>query len=130
MKSGAITRVMVASSFTRTWRDGPAVSLKGSPTVSPTTAAACAGVPLPSTFPSASVRWPDSMYFLALSQAPPPLFEDGCEEDAGDRADHQQTGHGLVAEQDADDDRRGDGDEARQHHLAEGGAGRDVDDSA
>jgi len=40
MKSGARTSVIVASSFTSTWSDGPAVSLKGSPTVSPTTAAA------------------------------------------------------------------------------------------
>src|SRR5207249_1228210 len=43
---------------------GPAVSLWGSPTVSPVTAALCASEPLP---PS----WPSSMYFLALSQAPP-----------------------------------------------------------
>ena len=43
---------------------GPAVSLNGSPTVSPMTAASCDFEPLP---PS----WPSSMYFLALSQAPP-----------------------------------------------------------
>ena len=42
MKSGARTSVIVASSLTRTWSDGPAVSLNGSPTVSPTTAAAWA----------------------------------------------------------------------------------------
>ena len=47
-------------------RAGPAVSLKGSPTVSPITAALWASEPLP---PS----WPSSMYFLALSQAPPEL---------------------------------------------------------
>src|SRR5690606_38790590 len=46
--------------------EGPAVSLYGSPTVSPTTAAAWASEPLPPWLPS-------SMYFLALSQAPPPL---------------------------------------------------------
>ena len=45
---------------------GPAVSLNGSPTVSPMTAALWASEPLP---PS----WPSSMYFLALSQAPPAL---------------------------------------------------------
>ena len=45
---------------------GPAVSLNGSPTVSPMTAALWASDPLP---PSA----PSSMYFLALSQAPPAL---------------------------------------------------------
>src|SRR5439155_101518 len=52
----------------------PAVSLKGSPTVSPTTAAACAGVPLPMTCPLSSWSSPDSMYFFALSHAPPPLL--------------------------------------------------------
>ena len=44
---------------------GPAVSLNGSPTVSPVTDAACASEPLPPNAPS-------SMSFLALSQAPPP----------------------------------------------------------
>ena len=44
---------------------GPAVSLYGSPTVSPVTAALCASEPFPPWFPS-------SIYFLALSQAPPP----------------------------------------------------------
>jgi hypothetical protein len=46
--------------------DGPAVSLNGSPTVSPTTAALWASEPLPP-------RLPSSIHFLALSQAPPPL---------------------------------------------------------
>ena len=46
--------------------EGPEVSLKGSPTVSPTTAALWASLPLPPWLPS-------SMYFLALSQAPPAL---------------------------------------------------------
>ena len=45
---------------------GPAVSLYGSPTVSPVTAALCASEPLPPW-------WPSSMYFLALSHAPPPV---------------------------------------------------------
>src|SRR4029077_11122155 len=44
---------------------GPAVSLYGSPTVSPVTAALWASEPL-------TPWWPSSMYFLALSQAPPP----------------------------------------------------------
>src|ERR1700716_321427 len=44
---------------------GPAVSLWGSPPVSPVTPALCASEPLPP-------KWPSSMYFLALSQAPPP----------------------------------------------------------
>ncbi len=45
--SGAITSVTVPSSLMSTCKLGPAVSLKGSPSVSPTTAALCASVPLP-----------------------------------------------------------------------------------
>ena len=45
---------------------GPAVSLNGSPTVSPMIVASCAGLPLPPCVPS-------STSFLALSQAPPEL---------------------------------------------------------
>src|SRR5690606_2151257 len=45
---------------------GPAVSLNGSPTVSPMTVASCASPPLPPSSPS-------STSFLALSQAPPEL---------------------------------------------------------
>src|ERR1043165_1313168 len=44
---------------------GPAVSLNGSPTVSPVTAAAWASEPLPPKAPS-------SISFFALSHAPPP----------------------------------------------------------
>ena len=46
--------------------DGPEVSLNGSPTVSPTTAALWQSLPLPPKFPA-------SICFLALSQAPPEL---------------------------------------------------------
>merc|ERR1719482_470788 len=65
--SGPTTIVTVAMSFINTCREGPAVSLHGSPTVSPVTAALCASLPLPPKFPA-------STCFLALSQAPPPLF--------------------------------------------------------
>src|SRR6516162_470401 len=44
---------------------GPAVSLHGSPTVSPVTDASCAGDPFPP-------RWPSSINFFALSHAAPP----------------------------------------------------------
>ena len=56
----------VEQSLIRMFREGPEVSLKGSPTVSPTTAALCCSEPLPPWLPR-------SMYFLALSQAPPAL---------------------------------------------------------
>src|SRR5438445_429739 len=64
---GAKTSVTVLSSLISTCSDGPAVSLNGSPTVSPTTAALWVGEPLPPYSPV-------SMNFLALSHAPPPLF--------------------------------------------------------
>jgi len=48
----------------RMLREGPEVSLNGSPTVSPITAALWASEPLPPKLPC-------SMYFLALSHAPP-----------------------------------------------------------
>jgi hypothetical protein len=52
----------MAMSFNRMLSDGPAVSLKGSPTVSPTTAALCGSDPFPP-------RCPSSMNFFALSAA-------------------------------------------------------------
>ena len=46
-------------SFMSMFIDGPLVSLNGSPTVSPTTAALCASEPLPPKFPA-------SIYFFSL----------------------------------------------------------------
>lgn len=57
-------------------RAGPEVSFNGSPTVSPITAALCSLVPLPLVTLSAPLNSPDSIYFLALSQAPPELAEE------------------------------------------------------
>ena len=45
--SGAITMETMAISFSRILSEGPAVSLNGSPTVSPTTAALCGSEPFP-----------------------------------------------------------------------------------
>ena len=114
MKSGASTSVIVASSFTRTWSDGPAVSLKGSPTVSPTTAAAWASVPLPRTLPCVVLEVARLDVLLGVVPGAAAVVEDGGEQHAGDGADHQHAGDGLVAEQDADEDRHGDREQARQ----------------
>ncbi len=54
---------MTLISLIRIFKDGPAVSLNGSPTVSPVTAALWVSEPFPP-------KIPPSMYFLALSQAP------------------------------------------------------------
>mmetsp|Transcript_4484 Transcript_4484/g.8293 ORF Transcript_4484/g.8293 Transcript_4484/m.8293 type:complete len:327 (+) Transcript_4484:1066-2046(+) len=76
-KKSANTSEMMAISFIKMFNAGPDVSFKGSPTVSPTTAALCRSVPLPWTWvsPLAKVMdtHPFSTYFLALSHAPPVL---------------------------------------------------------
>ena len=60
-----MTATMVIS-LIRMLRLGPAVSLNGSPTVSPITAALCGSEPFPPW-------WPSSISFLALSHTPPAL---------------------------------------------------------
>ena len=73
---------MIAESFTKILRDGPEVSFNGSPTVSPITAASCSGLCfsdylvtiLPSLSSSLIVNFSASIYFFALSQAPPVLL--------------------------------------------------------
>ena len=64
--NGTITKVIVDTSLIKIWIEGPAVSLQGSPTVSPVTAAKCTSV---------FFKPIDSQYFFVLSQAPPPLFK-------------------------------------------------------
>ena len=76
---------------------GPAVSLNGSPTVSPVTDAAWASEPLPPYAPS-------SISFFALSHAPPPDGHRDGEEEADDDHADQQAAERLVG-QDADDQR-------------------------
>jgi len=71
-KIGAITNPIKQVNFIKMFIDGPEVSLKGSPTVSPVTAALCASDPLKLINPS--TKTPASNDFLALSQAPPALF--------------------------------------------------------
>jgi len=44
-KNGAITKATTDINFNKMFKDGPEVSLKGSPTVSPTTAALCGSEP-------------------------------------------------------------------------------------
>src|SRR5690606_23325638 len=63
---GAMIRLTMPITLIRMFIDGPEVSFSGSPTVSPTTVALCASEPWPP-------RWPCSMYFFALSHAPPEL---------------------------------------------------------
>mmetsp|Transcript_3243 Transcript_3243/g.10111 ORF Transcript_3243/g.10111 Transcript_3243/m.10111 type:complete len:288 (-) Transcript_3243:1611-2474(-) len=75
MKKSHMTSETIAMSFIRMLSAGPEVSLSGSPTVSPTTAALWHSPPLRWTTPPTS-RQPFSTYFLALSQAPPVLLAD------------------------------------------------------
>lgn len=65
----------IALSLIKMLRLGPEVSFKGSPTVSPITAALCSSECFFLTTPNESLNYPLSIYFLALSQAPP-VFEE------------------------------------------------------
>jgi hypothetical protein len=75
LKNVPNTREVMADSLMRMLIDGPEVSLSGSPTVSPVTAALWASVCFLKTYPVSTLEWldPFSIYFLALSQAPPVL---------------------------------------------------------
>src|SRR5690606_16956365 len=66
LNSGTASTAAIDISLMRMLIDGPAVSLNGSPTVSPITVALCTSDPLPPW-------WPASTYFLALSHEPPAL---------------------------------------------------------
>jgi hypothetical protein len=72
-KKGAKTSDKIALSLIKMLREGPDVSFNGSPTVSPITAERWAVVPLATTSPFSLFNLPLSIYFLALSQAPPVL---------------------------------------------------------
>lgn len=65
----------MADNLIKMFKAGPEVSFNGSPTVSPVTAALCSSDPLALVSPS-TLNFPDSMYFLALSQAPPALADE------------------------------------------------------
>jgi len=66
------TRDVIAINLIKMLIDGPLVSFIGSPTVSPTTAFLCGSVFFLKVYPSIT-KCPCSIYFLALSQAPPEL---------------------------------------------------------
>lgn len=66
------TRDKIAINLIKIFKLGPLVSLRGSPTVSPITAALWIYVPFVIFYPFTTIK-PASMYFLALSQAPPVL---------------------------------------------------------
>jgi hypothetical protein len=72
-KNSQKTNERMAISLIKILREGPEVSFKGSPTVSPMTAALCSSDPFFLITPSIT-SYPDSIYFLALSQAPPVLL--------------------------------------------------------
>src|ERR1700727_2341996 len=107
MTAGRMRRETRFITLTIGFNAGPAVSLKGSPTVSPMTAALWASDPLP---PS----WPSSMYFLELSR------QDGAGQEGPERE---------IVDPEADDHRGQDGQQRRRGQLALCRGGADGDDS-
>ncbi len=113
-----MTNATVQSSLMSTCSEGPAVSLKGSPTVSPTTAALCASEPL-----AAQLAGLDE--FLGVVPSAAAVVHEHGHQDTGNRADHQDRGDGFRAdgrigrrgekvEDVADADRHADGEQAGQ----------------
>ena len=109
-KAPAKTRLTIVITLIRMFIAGPEVSLNGSPTVSPTTAALCASQPLPPCAPA-------SMYFLALSQAPPGVGHEDGEREPGDQRAGEEPAERIDADE-ADDQRHDDGERAGHDHLA------------
>ena len=64
----------MAINLIKIFKLGPLVSFKGSPMVSPITAALCSSLPFPLLSPFAFTYSPPSINFLQLSQAPPVLL--------------------------------------------------------
>ena len=100
---------------------GPAVSLNGSPTVSPMTAALWASEPLPPSLPS-------SMYFLALSHAPPEFDSVLAMSCPVRMVPARKAPEREVVDAEADDDRGQDGQQGRRGQLALGRRRADADD--
>src|SRR6059058_1710628 len=115
---GAIRMAMMLTTLIMGLIAGPAVSLFGSPTVSPVTAAACVSVPLPP-------RLPSSMYFLALSQAPPPEVIWMARKSPVTMLPISMPPR-AVAKDEADQDRRHNRNQAGQDHLPLGRARHQV----
>ena len=90
--------------------DGPEVSLNGSPTVSPTTAALWGSDPLPPKCPS-------SMYFFALSHAPPALAIMIASRTPEDRAPASIPPRASTSQQDTDQQRCDDCHQTRNDHF-------------
>ena len=102
---------------------GPAVSLNGSPTVSPMIVASWAGEPLPPW-------WPSSTSFLALSQAPPELARKTAIRVPVPIAPARKPASAVDAETEAHRDGRQHRQDARRDQLAQRVLGDDVDDLA
>src|SRR4030066_232902 len=68
--NGAFSTPVLLVNFIKNFSDGPATSFNGSPTVSPTTAAVCVGVPLIQK-PVASI-----LFFVLSHNAPPKVKND------------------------------------------------------
>ena len=86
----------VEHSLIRMLREGPEVSLKGSPTVSPMTAALWQSEPLPPWVPL-------SMYFLGVVPGAAGVGHEHGHHEAGDGDAAQQAHHGLCAQDQAGD---------------------------
>ena len=99
------------------------MSLKGSPTVSPTTVALWTSVPLPP-------RKPSSTFFLALSQLAPAVRHEDCEQLAGQDRAAEEAAERTGAEAETDQQRGEYGEDRRAHQLFLRARRNDIDAAA
>ena len=120
MSSGAITRLTMAITLIRMFIEGPEVSLKGSPTVSPTTTAWCGSEPLPPWCPFSNI-------LLGVVPCPSGVGHREREQHAAEQGAAQHPAQRFRADTEPDHPRCGDRDDTREDHLAQRRSGGDVD---
>ena len=106
----------VEHSLIRMFREGPEVSLKGSPTVSPTTAALCCSEPLPPWLPPLDV-------LLGVVPSAAGVGHEHGHGETGDGHAAQQTHDAGGAEDQAGDDGHDDGQQSGSDHLMQSALG-------
>ena len=122
MSRGAITMLTMAITLIMMFIEGPEVSLRGSPTVSPTTQPLWVSPPLPPKCPS-------STYFFALSQAPPALDIMRARRIQPREGSAQGSREGrcpVFTEAESNNNGGADREHGGQDHALGGGLGRDV----
>ena len=113
-KTGAMVKEKMVMSLMRMFKAGPEVSLKGSPTVSPTTHALCVFRLL------AAVHLFVFDVLLGVVPSATGVGHHHGEHETGRDGTGEETAEALGADEQTDGDRRHDGEDARNQHFVDG----------